>query len=706
MQIWSRYPMVRLLLPFIAGIMIALYLHIPLHIPLFVFAVAISILILMVSFHRKWITYRTRWIYGLLINLLLMGTGYELAVQNTPIFQEDHFSHLDHQNSVLLGRITEQPVDKPNSVKVVVDIEQVIDSARNHQSSGCAILYLQNDSAANQLSYGDRILIKGGLDAVEPPTNPHQFDYRKYLANQGVYHSTYKPSHEWKFFEKGRGNPLYRTAYDLRSRFLNIFKAHDIAGDEYAVVSALILGYRDTLDDDLRQKFAGAGAMHVLCVSGLHVGIIYLIISGMLGFMKRKKWIRVLRVVLILLIIWCYAMITGFSPSVLRASTMFSFVTIGTSMKRHTNIYNTLAASAFLLLLINPYMITQVGFQLSYVAVLGIVAMQPYLYKLWVPDWWLLDKAWAIITVSIAAQLATFPIAVHYFHQFPAFFLLTNLIVIPLAGFIIYAGLLVLVLSFIPLVSSFFAAILAYLVRFMNESVSFIEGLPASTFDGLVISWTEAFIIYGLFLTMGLFLLTPRAKKLQLSLCLLILFAGFGVFRDYHTARQQKFIVYDIPGHSGYDLIHKDKAIAFVDSAVKANRQLAGFYVDDHRLMNGIKTITYRNTNEHPSIACCQYFDVIGLGQKRITLLRNLPRNMATNRVFETDYLVINQDNILAMKELLKLFKFDFLIFDSSVKWWDLEDWIEECRNLNIAFHAVSRDGAYIVDLSPKLPDY
>lgn len=706
MQIWSRHPMVRVLLPFIAGILLALKFRADWHIPWYSFALLVLFLIVLVSFYHRWITYRTRWIYGLLVNLILAGMGYELTIQNTSSLQEDHFDRYDHKNAVLVGKITEPPAGKPKSIKLVTAMEGLVDSTGYRNVTGNAILYLQQDSAAKQLTYSDRILIKGGLDAVEPPTNPHQFDYRKYLANQGVYHSTYKPSHEWKMLEKGRGNPLYRAAYDLRSRFLTIFRDNGISGDEYAVVSALILGYRDTLDDDLRQKFAAAGAMHVLCVSGLHVGIIYLIISGMLGFMKRKKWMSVLRVILILLIIWCYAMITGFSPSVLRASTMFSFVTFGTSMKRHTNIYNTLAASAFLLLLINPYMITQVGFQLSYVAVLGIVAMQPYLYKLWVPDWWLLDKAWAIITVSIAAQLATFPIAVHYFHQFPAFFLLTNLIVIPLAGFIIYTGLLVLVLSFIPLVSSFFAAILAYLVRFMNESVSFIEGLPASTFDGLVISWTEAFIIYGLFLTMGSFLLTPRAKKLQLSLCLLILFAGFGVFRDYHTARQQKFIVYDIPGHSGYDLIHKDKAIAFADSAVKANKQLAGFYVDDHRLMNGVKTIIYQNTNEHPSIACCKYFDVIGLGQKRITLLRNLPRNMATSRVFETDYLVINQENILAMKELLKLFKFDFLIFDSSVKWWDLEDWIEECRDLNIAFHAVSRDGAYILDLSPKLPDY
>ena len=248
---------------------------------------------------------------------------------------------------------------------------------------------------------------------------------------------------------------------------------------------------KDELDFEVKQAYAAAGAMHVLAVSGLHVGIIFLILNTLLAILDTSKKGRIVKAIILLISLWSYAMITGLSPSVLRAATMFSFVIMGTVLNRSSSIYNTLAASAFFILIINPNLLFEVGFQLSYVAVLGIVYLQPLIYKRIYTRWWLLDKVWAITAVSIAAQIATLPLTLFYFNQFPVYFMLSNLLVIPSAAVILILGILLFIASPIPFISESIGWVLNKFIEGLNFGIKEIEVLPNSLIEGLSINVLE-----------------------------------------------------------------------------------------------------------------------------------------------------------------------------------------------------------------------
>ncbi|MBA4323416.1 MAG: competence protein, partial [Odoribacter sp.] len=347
-------------------------------------------------------------------------------------------------NAEVVADISEPPVEKENTFKLVVEVRNIKDSTTWKEVSGKAIIYLQKDSFSSGLHYGDRLFISSDFSEVRSPQNPSEFNYKKYLSNRFVYHQSYVKSGKWKLVSRDHGNIFMTAAINIRNLFLGIFRDNKITGREYAVSSALILGYTDKIDPELMKDYSNVGVIHILSVSGMHVGVIFLVLNYLLFFFEKFRHGKIIKTIILLLLIWLYAMITGLSPAVLRAAAMFSFIAAGRSFNRQVNIFNSLAASAFLLLMINPFFLADVGFQLSYLAVVGIIIIQPFLSSLWYPGNWFLKQAWGITVVSVAAQIATFPLSIMYFHQFPNYFLVSNLIVIPFSNFIIYSGMLVL----------------------------------------------------------------------------------------------------------------------------------------------------------------------------------------------------------------------------------------------------------------------
>ena len=311
-----------------------------------------------------------------------------------------------------------------------------------------------------------------------------------------VFHQVYFGKAAFSATGKIKGNALIKFALGARNRLLETMKQNGISGKEFAVAAALLIGYDDLLDANLRQEYSGAGVVHVLCVSGLHVGIVFLIADGLFFFLRKRKkavWIRPL---LILIVIWIYAVITGLAPSVLRASLMFSLITIGKSMNRQAHTFNTLAASAFILLVINPAMLYDLGFQLSYGAVAGIVAFQPHIRQVFITTNKITGYIWSMINVSVAAQLLVTPISIYYFHQFPNYFLIANLIAIPLSGVLIYTGVVFVFVSFIPILGKITATLVVIQIKLLNNTVALIEGLPGAVSQNLYLSGFATIILY------------------------------------------------------------------------------------------------------------------------------------------------------------------------------------------------------------------
>ncbi|NJO90405.1 MAG: ComEC/Rec2 family competence protein, partial [Chloroflexia bacterium] len=237
-------------------------------------------------------------------------------------------------------------------------------------------------------------------------------------------------------------------AYDLRSSILSVYQSSGIQGDEFAILAALTLGVKDYLSDEIVEAYSDSGAMHVLAVSGLHVGILMAMLNMIFSFFWKRKKLLVLKSIIILVFLWLFALITGLAPSVTRSALMFSFFILSKNSGKRPSSYNSLAAAAFIILLFNPNALFHVGFQLSFLAVISILLFQQKLYRTIDIKNKYLDYFWQLTTVSLAAQIGTTPISIFYFHQFPIYALLTNIIVIPAAAIILNAVILLLIANF------------------------------------------------------------------------------------------------------------------------------------------------------------------------------------------------------------------------------------------------------------------
>ena len=511
--------------PFVLGIIVGIFLPSLLVLKLCLTSLVIGILV--VSIFRK-----HRWIPASTYLFLFIIAGYSLTVLNTERLYDGHYSVYSlERHSIFIGTLSSDAVPRAKSIKAEMDIQLCVTKNDTIPINGTMLVYFEKDALAEKLGYGDELVIKGMLNEIQVPQNPNEFNYKRYMGFHQITHQIYAPSGEWFKSEAGVG--FIRTIKDWQHSVLRIIEDHNITNRELAIVSALLVGYKHHLSADQVNAFASAGAMHVLAVSGLHVGIIFIIVSAILKPLGRYKWGLYLKGILLLLSLWLYAAITGLSPSVTRAATMFSFVIAAQQFKRHTNIFNTLATSAMALLVLNPFLIVEVGFQLSYLAVVGIVVLQPYLYKLWEPKYWIVDKIWAITAVSVSAQVATFPLGLLYFHQFPNYFLLSNLVVIPAATAILPTGIALVTLHWVPGLNSALGFVLYWLVHLLDLFIQWVEKQPGALMSGIDISIFETYFIYMIVISSVVFVITRKYRWLLTFLITFCAIEALNIHESY-----------------------------------------------------------------------------------------------------------------------------------------------------------------------------
>ncbi|GCC51824.1 DUF4131 domain-containing protein [Chryseotalea sanaruensis] len=554
---------------------------------------------------------------------------------------------------------------------------------------GKVLLYFSKEYFTEAFQYGDVLLIEGSPQLLTAPANPGEFDYKRFLSFKNIHHQVFI-----------RANNVYQINHEPESRILaysikirdwaeKSLKQHVRGDQEQAIATALVLGITDGLDNDIMHAYSASGALHVLAVSGLHVGIIYSILLLMLKpFSKRPggKWVIA---VVGLIVLWIYALVTGLSPSVLRAVTMFSFVAFARPLGWSTNIYNTLAASAFCLLLQDPFLIMSVGFQLSYSAVLGIVYLQRPIYLLWyAPGYWA-DKVWQISTVSLAAQLSTVSLGLLYFHQFPVYFLFSNLFVIPISFAVLVLGLAVLALSWLTPLASLAGWLLTKCIQAMNGSVLLVESLPFSLLDNLYITTTQSWLIM---FSLGSLLLLFQYKQfayLKVAFGFVLLLA-VSMWYHYHEAvNKHEWIVYKVPGSSAMDFISSGRSIFVADSALLNDAARIRFHIRPNRLINEVKEVeTVAIVSGDDSVNGCK---LLQFRNKRVLIINENVTNLPEMSV---DFVVISH-NAITIEKLVEKINFDQVILDSSNSFYFAERMLAEATQLNRNAFSVLHTGYF-----------
>ena len=690
----QQYPMVRLLIPFLSGILIAFRTNLTDSIDITVLIVFLSIYLLDHFFNRR---YGLRWFTGLIIYVMMFLCGVCLTGLKMHHQYAGPGNRLtDNGQAIFAGMVSEPVQEKAKTCKTILTLQACYNDSLM-PADGKVLAYFRKDSLACSLEYGDMILFSTRIQEVEGPKNPEEFDYKKYLSTRSVHLMCFLAEPDW--IKSGKAAPgIKGYAYQVRRKALHIFQGQGLTGQHYAIASALMLGVKDSLDRELYQSFANAGAIHILCVSGLHVGIIFIIISNLMKFLKRHSYGNVLRVFIVLLTIWAYAMITGFSPSVLRAATMFSIISIGSNLRRTVPVYNTLAASAFLLLAINPFFLMSVGFQLSYCAVAGIFAFQKSIYRIWVPGNFILDKIWQITTVSISAQLSTFPLAMFYFHQFPNYFILTNILVIPLSGLIIYLGITSLALSWIPAVAEVVAYIFSLLLKGLCKAVFIINEIPGVVSENIYIGQPETILIYLLILILYRFFI--RRKKQSIFAMLILLIALFSVFayRKAENLMQKRIVVYHIRNHTAMDFISGNTAYFLCDSAVLNDTVAISYAARNYRLKHGVKNVIpiilrpdmeFSNDELYVKANFIQFFD------KKLMLLNRGCTSINPAGKICLDYLIVSGSPDFPKPFPVSNLDPELVIIDASNKWYVSENWVNDCKESGMSYHDVRTFGAF-----------
>lgn len=426
--------------------------------------------------------------------------------------------------------VTEILQETPGSYQTVLNIGGALqdqDVIRHHEKIKA---WFEKSPEAAQLVPGDLVLFGLSPRMIRNDQNPFEFDYRSYMARRSIFRQVYLPARAWEKSDVSSEFSITVQAEKARLRLLRIFRQHIHDKKALHILSALILGYKRGLDTEIKQTFAAAGAMHVLAVSGLHTGIIFLLMSFFLGSLRKHKTGRWVFVVIMLAVLWCFAFITGLSPSVKRAATMFGFVAVGEGLRRQSNIYNTLSASAFFLLLFHPNDLFEVGFQLSYSAVWGIVWLQPRLDRLVPVSNRILRYGWNLVAVTASAQVATFPLSVYYFNQFPVYGCLSNLLVIPAVTLLIPLGAGLLIFSGIPEVVSLFAKLAGIILRVMIHALEWIENIPFAVME-FSLSTIELIFLFCTLCAAFLFIETTQKRFFKAMLFFLwcLIFSSLAV---------------------------------------------------------------------------------------------------------------------------------------------------------------------------------
>ena len=693
---WSQMPLLRLLIPFLLAILGSEYLWYGIPMGLLPLLIVGACIITGGLFYGLIFGYRRRWLFGLFIMLFMLVAGTFLNGKR-PFEEARQLALTEPDSAIYLGVIREKFVGRERSCRGLVEVNARLDSTGVHELPLLLMVYTAPDSLLPLADAGSRIMFRASVKAVSGPANPAEFDYRKYLSRHKIYHSTYLKTGEWKVI-KGPGHPgIIQFAQNLRNDLLLRLQEEGVRGSEFSVSAALLLGDDAYLDSDTRHRYARAGAMHILCVSGLHVGVIFLVMSTLLSFLRRLPFGKYILPVLLVASIWSYALITGLAPPVVRASTMISFIITGRALGRHSNIYNTLAASALLMLFMQPQVFFEAGFRLSYAAVVGIVMLQKPINNLLYFKYFLPDRIWSITAVSLAAQLGTLPLVLHYFHQFPLYGLITNLIVIPMSSLIIYSGLLFFIIPVPGMLSGGIAKLLAGLVYIMDRGISFAEGMPYAVWPDIRLDLAGMLILYVLIIGFMGFLMLRQKVFLFMGLSMVLVFSAYRLYLSYLQMNQNLFVVYAIRGHTAIDIIKNRDHIFFADSALMTEQQsLMEYSVEPFWLEKGLNKPEKIPLYGERSLRFQGTFNVIPLPGKRAALWRGrLPKCSGNGGRLDLDCLIVCGDAHAELDRLLDWFDPEFIIVDASVppwryvppgapeqeKWWD-----------------VRREGAYVKD--------
>ena len=678
----SKYPLLKILPPYISGIFLSYFGNFSDKIvPFSLVAIAVLWLLMLLMLRLK--RYKWQWIKTAAMALAFNFAGVcTTTLQLSPrVPPRQRTAALESHE--FLVRIVDFPVPRAHSNKVVVELLQTANGTPLKEK---ALLYVQRDTTT-PLHYGDVLAISTTLSEFAPPANPDAFDMRRYMQRRRIFLTGYVSNSGWQIADNVCPNMLKAFSHTLQQRLAACYASAGMTGRELDIVRAILLGDDDTMEPELRAAYASAGVSHILCVSGMHVGVIFMILNFLLKPLDLFPKTRIAKAFLLMLSIWLYACITGLSPSVTRSATMFTFVTIGGVLRRNTNIFHSLMASLFILLSIKPLLLFEVGFQLSYLAVFGIVLIQPRIASLLTCKTRVGNYFWELFSVSVAAQIATFPISAHYFGTFPNYFMLSNLTAIILSFAVMVTGVGLLALSFVPYISDGIAFLLTWQIRIMNGIVTFVEGLPGAVTRDIDLSGGQVLLLYVVIAMVYCAICYRKHIYGWVALSALTLLSGTFALRRMAIERRMEMVAYNIRKVSALEFCYGDECFLFSDSIRDAESSYYTYSVQNHaRKLHANWTFIPVDTPRYDAPFLIKRGPFIQFGDKCYYLLKRKEKVLPVECRPRIDMLLLQHNPTMLPEEVAKALDFAAVTADETNTPFYKERWRTYCEAHGIRF--------------------
>ena len=655
-----KTPFVKIILPFAAGILLQLVFQFASNISILILTLSLSasLLLALLFIYNK---YKFRYLWGISITLVFLSLGFFRSMQDT---NSRKINEEVYNSPVQIIKISDIKAISGNIIKTKANIIAYQNNGRWVPANYESLIFINDTSNNKNYNPGECYIVESKVTKIPGPIAPYQFNYSDYLKNKGIACQIFTNcNHILKL--KSTAHNLKEIILKIRQRLLAQIKHSPIGKHENAIIESLVLGFRGDIDSSTKQAYATAGVIHILSVSGLHVGIVYYLLLSLLFFMKSSKPLRISRSIIIITGIWFYAIITGLAPPVLRSSVMFSFLAAGEALNRKGNNLNTLSASAFFMLLCNPNLLTDAGFQLSYSAMLGI-----FLFYQIINSWLdintrIMCKIWELISVSLAAQLGTLPVTLLNYHQFPVYFIPANLVIVPLAAFVLYGGFAWLTLGWLKGVSSILVFLLKYLILFMNSFILWIERLPYSCIRNIAIDKTEAAILAFIIGFLALWLHSKNTKFLLAIASGALLIVISKSIDKICNSEASWLVTYHIKKHDAFSISQYGQTTVFTDSASVGtiDKASTGFY--RKKRINIRQFMPFENISNKDTIfnhlvvhsfAGKNLLMVAG-NKKIIYLCDTALFNYKSTRPFYADYLIVSQKEFIPFLASHKIFR-------------------------------------------------
>jgi competence protein ComEC len=677
-----NYTIIKLSIFLILGIISGFSFEIP-GIPLFI-SLGFLFVIFCIGFLRARKQLFDDIFFGICTWSLIFSLGIAAVYLHQPKNQSQHYINLENTEAEFLQiRITESL--KPNlyNEAYLAEIERIFLKENSNPLTGRILLNISKDSLENDLELGMKLLVPYKLTNIAEPLNPYRFNYREFMQKQRVEKQLQISNSEIRILSKTAKTPV-TYASNFREKIIKELSKSKIDKNELAIMQALLLGQRQDISKEIYEEYAAAGAIHILAVSGLHVGIILLILNWLFKPLNYLKNGLVLKTLILIALMWGFAILAGLSPSVVRAVTMFSFIAIGMQMRRKTSVLNSLFISLFILLLVNPYFIFQVGFQLSYLAVFTIVTIQPKLFKLWQPRFKITTYFWGLLSVSIAAQIGVLPLSLFYFHQFPGLFFLSNLLVLPVLGVILGFGILVILLALLKLLPDVLAETYGNLIGLMNQFIRWVAGKEDFVFTDIHFNIWQSLSAYLLIFFFILLIYKKSFSNLVLFLCGILLFQGSMFYSKIENASIES-IVFHKPRKTMIGIQNDEKLTLY--------HNLEGDFQKEIRLKD-YKTGRNINRIEEQIIP-----EILAISETSILIIDS----SAVYRIkdFEPNLVLLRNSPKVNLERLIKHLNPEIIIADGSNYHSYVARWEATAKKQKARFHHTGKNGAFRISTEP-----